>query len=187
MLSSPLLFLGFCFLLAAFAQPLQDEAPASLVSTVHNSASFNLSAGRSALIACDDSITFTSTVVDDCRPAKGYLKHGKTTYTWRDRETGSVTNFVNLPYRSMGGSLLYSSSSTSYPQFSNTTFNVGLTFGIDRGLCYFQPLLMPGATRAKSNLDDVAIAATALFTKCALGQSCGGRASFVGRCWLLAK
>lgn len=170
---------SFYILLPVYGILLEEYAPASLSIPIDSAnvtvtASqwhpHNLSAANGILVECNPKSTYSSAVVEDCRVAKEYLLTGKQTLTWRDREIGSVANFVNLPYRVMGGSLTAPS----------RLIVMGLTETAEKGLCYFQPKLMPQAKLAKASLNDVGIAATALFTKCALGKSSGGVASSIG-------
>lgn len=169
---------SFCLFLPVYTILLEEPSPASLSIPIDSANvtaaadqwhSQNLSAANGILVECNPKSTYSSAVVEDCRVAKEYLLNGKQMLTWRDREIGSVANFVNLPYRVMGGSL---------PTPSRLI--MGLTETAEKGLCYFQPKLMPQAKLAKASLDDVGIAATALFTKCALGKSSSGVARFIG-------
>ena len=93
-----------------FAKPLQDPQPVrlSLPSEASSSggipqwSSLNLSASHDIEVVCNASNP-SDAVVSDCRSAKYNFDFGGRVYSWVNRPTQLVENFVGLPYRVMGG------------------------------------------------------------------------------------
>ena len=59
--------------------------------------------------------------------------------------------------------------------------------GLDKALCYFQPILQVGATVGTVSFNEIRTAATALLSQCARGQGQGGIATGIGMSFITSQ
>ena len=59
--------------------------------------------------------------------------------------------------------------------------------GLDKALCYFQPILQVGATVGTVSFNEIRTAATTLLSQCGRGQGQGGIATGIGMSFLKAR
>ena len=114
----------------------------------------NITSSKDIHIQCDGAAYGSNLDIDDCEGAKTYLPAGADQVQWAERYTGWENKSFPLPYRAMG----------------------------DKASCYFQPVLIDGATFAKATPDQVRIAAAAIRERCASdGRLQGGMATNIGK------
>lgn len=97
---------SLCFFTAVFASPFQESTPANLSlpnETATVPVEVNQWTSNRVEITCDASKPFTDAVVMDCRSAKNRFGVGSKVLTWLDRPTQLARDFINLPYRIVGG------------------------------------------------------------------------------------
>lgn len=104
-------------------------------------------------VHCDGATYGYNPNIIDCEQAVDYLIPDTTIWTFGQRHTGLPEETVPLPYRVMG----------------------------DRGLCYFQAILVADATTARASIGMLRRAAQALVLQCAAGgESQGGIVTNIG-------
>ena len=118
-----------------------------------NSASFNATVAKDAIVKCDGASYGFDLDVDDCELAKAYVMRGAEQMLWAERNTGWQKKIVPLPYRAMGV----------------------------QATCYVQAVLIDGAPSAKASLNDIRNAAAAIRGTCySNGKLQGGIATNIG-------
>ena len=160
-LQYPLLLVLF-FALTISPTPFQLPREASLDSTLTSDSLSNLSlpaaiesTGNGFNIHCDGETYGYNPNIADCQDAAvNYLPPDLKTFTFGQRHTGLPPGILPLPYRVMG----------------------------DRGLCYFQAVLIGDHKTAKASLNMIRRAAAALVVQCATNlNSQGGIAVDIGK------
>lgn len=160
-----LLLLAVYFGFIVSTTPLQPTADSALkLSPLPNILTqiFSSNASGSALeasgdnainVRCDGETYGYNPNILDCEDATGYLVPDSNMWTFGERHTGLPENVLPLPLRFMG----------------------------DRGLCYFQAVLIGDHTTAEATLSMLRRAATALVLQCAASvTSQGGIATQIG-------
>lgn len=113
----------------------------------------NASADNALNIRCDGETYGYNPNIVDCEGAKEYLTPDARTWTFGERHTGLPQYTLPLPYRVMG----------------------------DRGLCYYQVVLIGDHKTGEATLNMIRRAAAALVLQCATsGTSQGGIATQIG-------
>ena len=168
-LSNPLplvLYFGV-FVSAKQFQPREDSVPmlsaAPIIvkpTSLSNTSlpALNASTTNRFNVHCDGATYGYNPNIIDCEQAVDYLIPDTTIYSFGQRHTGLPEGTVPLPYRIMG----------------------------DRGLCYFQAILVGDSTTARASIDMIRRAAQSLVLQCAAGgESQGGIVTNIGK--LVAK
>ena len=162
--NSLLLVLYFgCLVSAKQFQPREDSvqmlSAASIIvkpTSLSNIslAALNASAENRFNVHCDGATYGYNPNIIDCEQAVDYLIPDTTIWTFGQRHTGLPEVTVPLPYRIMG----------------------------DRGLCYFQAILVGDSTTATASIDMIRRAAQSLVLQCAAGgESQGGIVTNIGK------
>ena len=159
-----LLVLHFGFLVSAKSfRPREDGVPMlsatplvvkpTVLSNISTPA-LNASAENAFNVHCDGATYGYNPNIIDCGEAVEYLDPDTTIWTFGQRHTGLPAGTVPLPYRVMG----------------------------NRGLCYFQSILVGDSTTARASLNMIRRAAQSLAFQCAAGGvSQGGIATNIGK------
>ena len=156
------LYFGF-FVSATQFRPREDSVtslsatPFIMKPTLLSNASIsalNVSAENYFNVHCDGATYGYNPNILDCEEAVEYLIPDTTIWTFGQRHTGLPAETVPLPYRVMG----------------------------DRGLCYFQTILVGDSTTGRASINMLRTAARSLILQCAAGGvSQGGIVTNIGK------